>query len=196
LKHPSLSVLIPAAGASKRLGQAKQLVRYKGQSLLQNAIDATQTLAPHEIIVVTGANAIEIEKTHQQASVRWVDNPHWSTGMGGSIAAGALAANPKSTGLMIVLCDQWQIEAQDLQKLAETWQADPTRIVAAEAEGCYMPPVIFPSEHFKQLQDLQGHKGARSLFKIFPEQLTSVPMQNATIDLDTKAQLDTLTNQS
>ena len=192
MKHPSLSVLIPAAGASERLGQAKQLVEYSGRSLLQNAVDAADALTPLEIIVVTGCQATAIKETLQDASVRWVDNPRWSAGMGGSIAAGATAISPEATGLMILLCDQWRIQTRDLQELAQAWQSDPTRIVVAEADGCYMPPVIFPSVCFKHLQTLQGHEGARSLFKAFPEQLTAVPMPHAAFDLDTKSQLNKL----
>ncbi len=192
MKHPSLSILIPAAGTSKRLGQAKQLVRYKGRSLLQNAVDVADSLSPLEIIVVTGSRATAMEDTLQDASVKWVHNPQWATGMGGSIAMGATAINPESTGLMILLCDQWRIQTRDLQELAQTWQSDPSRIVAAEADGHYMPPVIFPSACFEQLQALQGHEGARSLFKAFPERLTAVPMPHAAFDLDTQGQLDNL----
>jgi molybdenum cofactor cytidylyltransferase len=192
LKHPSLSILIPAAGASERLGQAKQLVQYKGRSLLQNAVDVADSLTPLEIIVVTGAHATTVKETLQDASVKWVHNPEWSTGMGGSIAMGATAINPESTGLMILLSDQWRIQTQDLQKLAQTWQSDPSRIVVAKADGHYMPPVIFPSACFDRLQALKGHEGARSLFKAFPERLTAVPIPNAAFDLDTQDQLDKL----
>ncbi len=192
MKHLTLSILIPAAGASERLGQAKQLVQYKGRSLLQNAVDVADSLSPLEIIVVTGSQATAIEDTIQDASVKWVHNPQWSAGMGGSIAMGATVINPESTGLMILLSDQWRIQTRDLQKLAQTWQSDPSRIVVAEAEGHYMPPVIFPSICFEQLQALQGHEGARGLFKAFPERLTAVPIPNATFDLDTQTQLDEL----
>jgi len=192
LKHPSLSILIPAAGASKRLGQAKQLVQYKGRSLLQNAVELAASLSPLEIIVVTGAHAELIKESLDDDAVKWVDNPCWSEGMGGSIAIGARAVNPVSDGLMILLCDQWRLETRDLQRLAQTWQSDPNRIVVAEAEGHYMPPVIFPSDCFEHLQALQGQKGARSLFKAFPERITAIFMQNAAFDLDTQAQLDKL----
>ncbi len=192
MKYPSLSALIPAAGASKRLGQAKQLVKYKGQPLLQKAVEVADSLSPLEIIVVTGSQATAIENTIQDTLVKWVHNPQWSAGMGGSIAMGATAINPESTGLMILLSDQWRIQTQDLQELAQTWQSDPSRIVVAEAEGHYMPPVIFPSVCFEQLQALQGHEGARGLFKSYPEQLTAVPIPNATFDLDTQSQLDEL----
>ena len=97
MNQTELSILIPAAGASGRLGQAKQLVKYKGKSLIQNAVDTAHSLAPHEIIVVTGANAAEVRDAVKHPPVRWVDNQHWSTGMGGSIALGTASIDPQSS---------------------------------------------------------------------------------------------------
>ncbi len=187
-----LSILIPAAGASERLGQAKQLVELKGTTLIQKAVNVAQSINPCEIIVVTGASAMAVKSSVQNPAVRWIHNPHWETGMGGSIALGAAAISPESTGLMILLCDQWRIQAEDLHHLADTWQSDPRRIVAAQAQGHHMPPVIFPSSCFKQLQSLQGNQGARSLLKARSDLITPVALENAAYDLDTQAQLDKL----
>ena len=90
-----------------RLGHAKQLVQYKGRSLLRKAVDVAGSLSPLEIIVVTGSQATAVKKTLQGVSVKCVDNPQWSAGMGGSISAGATTINPEATGLMILLA--WAI---------------------------------------------------------------------------------------
>ena len=192
MNHPELSILIPAAGASERLGQAKQLVKHKGTTLIQNAINTAFSLDPREIIVVTGANAEAVNKAVLQPPVNWLHNPDWSNGMGGTIALGATAISPESTGLMILLCDQWKIQVSDLQLLAETWQSDPQRIVCATAEGINMPPVIFPASFFNQLTALEGSQGARSLLVKHTESLAAVLIKNAAIDLDTQAQLKNL----
>ena len=184
-----VSILIPAAGASERLGQAKQLVQHNGKSLIQNAVDLACSISPREIIVISGAHQQAVKDALQHPPVRWVHNPQWSTGMGGSIALGAAAMCPESTGLMILLCDQWCIQEQDLRALLTTWQSDPARIVVAEADGHYMPPVIFPASCFRQLQRLEGDRGARSLFETHADLLTPITIENAVIDLDTPAQL-------
>ena len=192
MSHPQFSILIPAAGASERLGQAKQLVEYRGKSLIQNAVTSAFSINPGEVIVVTGANAEAVMNAVHQPSVRWVNNPQWRTGMGKSIALGAASISPESSGLMIFLCDQWRIQPQDLRKLAETWRSNPGRIACAETQGRYMPPVIFPSACFNQLQGLEGDQGARNLLKIHPQLVTPVPIENAAFDLDTHSQLDQL----
>ena len=192
----ALSVIIPAAGASKRLGQAKQLVKYKGKPLIQNAINVAHSITPLEIIVVTGAHAKAVKDAAQYPSANWIHNPYWSAGMGGSIALAAAAINPEASGLMILLCDQYRVDSNDLQTLAETWQSDPHRIVAARSDGRLMPPVILPSSCFDALRKLQGDQGARNVLKNYPKLITPVPMKNAAYDLDTQPQLEILeTNQ-
>ncbi len=190
MNHPSLSVLIPAAGASKRLGQAKQLVEYQGKALIQNAVDIAQTINPVEILVVTGANAGKVKAAVPHSPVHWLHNPDWSSGMGGSIALGATEIRPESDGLMIFLCDQWRIQAHDLWNLVDRWRTSPKQIVCARSKDINMPPVIFPKNCYGQLRKLSGDRGARSILKTYSEQLRTIPMESAIDDLDTQVHLD------
>ncbi len=190
-----LSVLIPAAGASTRLGRPKQLLRYGATTLIRNAIDTAVACDPLEIIVITGANADEVKAAAQDAPVRWVHNENWRDGLGVSIATGAAGIGPGSSGVLILLCDQWRINAGDLQTLVAKWRSTPGRIVAAQASGHYTPPVIFPPAWFDKLRSLEGDRGARSLLESRPGQVTAVPLENAAYDLDTPAHLQLFENQ-
>lgn len=193
---PSLSILIPAAGASERLGQPKQLVQYRGIPLLQHAVDTAKSLTPNELIIITGAHESAVRNAIKDPSLKWVHNPGWQQGMGSSIAAGANAANQQTDGLLILLCDQWRVEASDLQGLMETWRSNPNCIVTAQAGGQNMPPVIFPSSLFEDIKRLSGDPGARRMIKAHPELVTSVTMTNAVFDLDTEVHLDYLNSHS
>jgi molybdenum cofactor cytidylyltransferase len=192
MSNPQLSILIPAAGASKRLGQSKQLVQYKSVSLIQNAVNIASSIGPGEVIVITGHEATAVKKAVDETPVRWVHNANWSAGMGSSIAAGAAVINQPSTAVMILLCDQWRLEASDLRLLAKTWQSNPDRIICAQANKQNMPPVIFPADFLGQLQTLEGENGARDILRSNPELLFPVPLKNALFDLDTAAGLNQL----
>ena len=196
MTQSDLSILIPAAGASKRLGKVKQLLEYQGRTLLQNAVDLAHAIVPREIIVVTGVHQNAVTASIQKPEVTWVHNPDWSHGVGGSIARGAGAISQESSGLMILLCDQWCLQKQDLLALLETWNHNRQRIVAAKAQGHFMPPVIFPVSCFAQLRNLKGEQGARSLLHAQPGLLTLVPVENAVFDLDTQAHLEKLETSS
>jgi len=192
-----LSVLVPAAGASRRLGEAKQLLQYRGETLIQRAIRLALSLQPVEIIVVTGANrdavaaavAVTSQTVSGTTSVLEVHNPEWDRGMGGSIARGAGALNADARGVLVLLCDQWRLRQRDLRRLKETWQADPSRIVCARTTDRYGPPVIFPAACFPQLRKLDGERGAREVISAHPELLHALQIPAAHSDLDTPSQL-------
>lgn len=194
MSYPELSILIPAAGASRRLGKAKQLVRHKSGTLIQRIIDTAHSIKPREVIIVTGANAKAVKDQVPESKVRWVHNSKWSAGMGGSIAVGAEILNPVSSAVMILLCDQWRLEELDLRLMADAWQRQPDRIICAQADGVNMPPVIFPDSFFARLCTLEGERGARHLLKEFPDLLLPVSLENAHFDLDTQSQLNQLNN--
>lgn len=195
MKPLRLSVLIPAAGASTRLGRAKQLLRVGAATLIENTIDKAASCDPGEIIVVTGARASAVQAAAQGAPVRWVHNERWRDGLGVSIATGAARIDPGSSGVLILLCDQWRVGAGDLQALVSIWRSSPGRVVAAQAGGHYMPPVIFPSSFFDRLRSLEGDRGARSLLESRPGLVMPVPLENAAFDLDTPAHLELLDDQ-
>jgi len=188
-QHPRLSVVILAAGASRRLGQPKQLVQYKDKSLIQRAIQSAESLSPHEIIVITGADAEAVQAEVKKTSAQSVNNPDWDKGMGTSIAKGAQSIDRKSQGLMIVLCDQWRILPEDLQLLVETWHNDPSQIICSATGKRCGPPVIFPIRFLKELCALTGGHGAHSVLDIHQDSVSRVTIQNAAFDLDTPSQL-------
>lgn len=192
MNHQQLSILIPAAGASKRLGQTKQLVQYRSVSLIQNAINIASSINPCEVIVITGHKASSVKNAVDQTPVHWVHNSNWSDGMGSSIAAGAAVVNHASCAVMILLCDQWRLETADLRLMAETWQSNPERIICARANKQNMPPVIFPICFLGELQALEGGNGARDILGDEPEMLIPVPLKNASFDLDTADELSQL----
>lgn len=192
MSNPRLSILIPAAGDSKRLGQPKQLVQYKGGTLIQNAIDIALSITPLEVIVVTGANEAAVKDAVYHDQVRWIHNSNWSDGMGSSIATGANIVSPQSSAVMILLCDQWRLLSSDLHLMVKTWQSNPDRIVCAQAELQNMPPTIFPADFLDRLQALDDDGGARKILRDHPDLLTPVELKNALFDLDTKTHLDLL----
>jgi len=192
IRRPRLSIVIPAAGASQRLGQPKQLVNFKGKSLIRQAIENAESLSPHEILVVTGADTEAVQAEVQKTTAKPVYNPDWSSGMGTSIACGARAVDDASDGLMILLCDQWRILPEDLHLLFETWLCNTQRIVCAATGSRCGPPVIFPSTLFQALSTLDGDHGAHSILRSHPDLVIPADLQNASSDLDTPSQLKEL----
>src|SRR5215471_5462749 len=106
-----ISGLVLGAGASSRLGQPKQLLPYRGTTLLGWVVaQAQQADALDEVVVVLGRSAGEIRERVDFGSARVVDNPIFGEGCASSYRAGIGATDPKSEAVMILLGDQPGVE--------------------------------------------------------------------------------------
>ena len=70
--------------------------------------------------------------------------------------------------------------------------ATESKIVATEAQGNSMPPVVFGRETFASLAKLGGDQGARRLLEDARFDVCTVPFDDAAIDIDTPKDLSQL----
>ena len=194
-----VGIVILAAGASRRLGEPKQLLRVAGQSLICRAIaEATATQATH-VVCVLGAFAEEIE--HELCNckplaehVEVVRNPHWQEGIASSIREGIKALQKRNIdAALIMLCDQPFIKHDFLNLLIKTWHEVQTPVVAAGYADTAGVPALFAKGCWSELLNLQGESGAQRLIRQYQHEV--VPCQLGMMDVDTpqdKARLQAL----
>jgi CTP:molybdopterin cytidylyltransferase MocA len=190
-----LAVLIPAAGASTRLGRPKQLLEIDGEALVRRTARLALSLQPNPLIVVTGAESDRVKRTLADLPLTTVYNPVWRDGLGGSIAAGARAIDTRPDAVMVLLCDQWRVDAGDVERLCAEWLQHTAHIVASRWDDRHGPPVLFPGALLPALGELQGDAGARHLLEADPERCRFVEVQNAAYDLDTPEDLGFVSDQ-
>jgi molybdenum cofactor cytidylyltransferase len=186
---PSLHAIVLAAGSSSRFGSPKQLVRVDGRPLLHAAVSRAVEVAGHAVSVVLGAHAADLAPLLRHSAASIVINRDWSEGMASSIRAGILRLPGSCGGVMLVLADQAAVTAEDLRRLAMNWRRQPDYIVAAQYGATLGAPAIFPAACFRDLCELRGDRGAQALFKRNPDRVIRVPMDSASIDIDTPEDL-------
>lgn len=188
-----LGVVLLAAGGSRRLGQPKQLVQIDGESLVVRTARRLISLEPACLVVVTGASTAEVTDQLNSLPVQPVFNPDWKLGMGTSIALGLSQLPHEAEGVLIMLCDQWRVDSNDLKSLAERWKVDISRIIASRwidsETPVYGPPAIFPRKLFHVLSELNGDRGARSIIGKHLDLVEFVALENAAADLDVPGDL-------
>ena len=187
---PRLAGLLLAAGRSERLGEPKQLVKLRGETLVLRAARLLLTQTPN-VSVVIGAFAAKIGQQLKGLPIGIVRNNNWQEGMGASIACGMNKIRSDPDGVLIMLCDQWRIEQKDLFRLVRAWKEDPNRITTAAWDNKQGPPVIFPRHLFDELRKLKGPVGAKNLVNQQAD-VVKIELPNAQFDLDTKTDLSLL----
>ncbi|MEM7509755.1 MAG: nucleotidyltransferase family protein [Bacteroidota bacterium] len=181
-------ILILAAGASTRMGRPKQLLPYKETTLLGHALSVARSAKPTSLHVVLGANREKIQESISLEEVHITHNPDWETGMAGSIKCGIksiLGGSSPELGVVIMLGDQPFVNEKLLGELYEKAVSSNKGMAASAYEENYGVPAYFSPAYYPKLSQLDGQAGAGKLFKLFPDDLVSVPALEVLADVDT-----------
>jgi molybdenum cofactor cytidylyltransferase len=184
--------VILAAGASTRLGSPKQLLQWRGLSLLEHTIAQANEVLDERVYLVLGAQAELIKNTLHLHTPNTLLNADWHDGMATSIRTGLNALPANAQAVLILLCDQPMITALHLQKILQTWAVAPLEIVASYYQESLGVPAVFPASYFGLLLNLQGDRGAKQVLRQFQEQVISVALPEAEFDVDDQVAVNQL----
>ncbi len=184
----AVAAIVLAAGASRRLGQPKQLLVYGGETLLERAVRLASEAGAAPVLTVLGANFESIRAAVALDSASLAINNQWQRGISTSIHAGLDALDAAAlhvAGTLILSCDQPLLTSGHLRALIATFaaQAEPSIVASAYAGGLGVP-AVFPRAAFSHLRALRGDKGARALLLHPPCLLISLPLAGGEIDID------------
>ena len=179
-------VIILAAGGSSRMGTPKQLLRYRGQSLIRRAAETALESIYDRVVVVIGNEAEAIKTELDGVAVSVVENRDWRNGMSTSIRAGMedlLQDDPDAVVLM--LCDQPFVTAEILNDLVFTHFKTTEPIVASTYDGILGVPAFFTREFFDELCSLTADEGARRVILKHQQSVATVAFPEGAFDVDT-----------
>ncbi len=183
-----VGAVILAAGSSSRMGSPKQILQFRGESLLRRAALAALGAGCSPVVVVTGAHAELSRRELEGLDVREVVNPRWETGMASSIGAGLeglLGADPNAAAAVIMLCDQPHVTAGVISDLAAAHRATGTPVIASAYDGSFGVPALFGRSLFAELARLEGGAGAKQVIKRYASEAHFLPFQGGEVDVDT-----------
>jgi molybdenum cofactor cytidylyltransferase len=182
-----IAALILAAGGSSRLGRSKQLVRYRGRTLVRNTAQAALDAGCRPVLVVVGAGANEIEPELNDLDVQVVLNRNWQEGMASSIRCGVqalLSREPSVEAVLLLVCDQPFLSSELLREVCAAYDGAPGRRVACEYAGTVGVPALFERSLFDDLLTLHGDRGAKSLLQAARADLIRVSWPDGVVAID------------
>ena len=159
-----ISGLILGAGVSSRLGQPKQLLPFKGTTLLGWVVSqAQQATGLDEVVVVLGRAGDEIRQRVDFGTATLVDNPVFGQGCASSYRAGIGALDARTDAIMILLGDQPGVGPEVIDRVAREWRDAASQIALCSYRERKGHPMIFARPLFDQLAGLHGDKAAWKL---------------------------------
>lgn len=194
-ENVKIGVVILAAGSSSRLGFPKQLVEFRGKTLLQHSLDVAGTIHFNPRILVLGSKAEEIQQKIDLGNFEVVINENWDKGMGTSVSKGISSAlnNEKDLDhILILLSDQPLVSRGKIQELINVQLDLKKPATFSEYEGDVGVPAIFSSSVFSDLMKLKAEHGAKKILSEKKLDFGIVSFEKGNFDVDTAADVDLL----
>lgn len=180
--YEPIAGVILAAGESRRYGQPKALLPWRGEPFIRHVIRAARRAGLSPVIVVGGAHTPQIRLACADMDAQLVHNPDWEEGQSASLRVGLSALTAQVGAAVFLLADQPQVPNGLVTALVEAHAAGLPTIVAPLVDGQRANPVLFDRRAFPELMTLRGEMGGRALFSKYP--IAWVPWHDPRILLD------------
>jgi molybdenum cofactor cytidylyltransferase len=169
-----LAAVILAAGGSSRMGQPKQLLKFRGTSLLRRAIDTALAVPTEQVIVVLGHAADQLLPECTATSATVVLNDQWMEGVSTSLRGGLAAVSSDARGVFIYPADMPLVTPEALRELAHRQQVSGRPAAVTDAGGVRGVPVFITRSLFPALMIQEGDVGGAQYLRGHPEAVEAV----------------------
>ena len=158
----TVAAVVLAAGGGRRYGMPKALVSYEGSLLVERAV-RTATAVCDPVLVVLGAQAVDVWRAADLGGATVLANKDWETGMASSLRAGldGLRGWPgRVDAALLLLVDMPGMTPEALARVAE--HASPDALAVATYDGVRAHPVLIGRDHWAGVAETAtGDEGAR-----------------------------------
>jgi molybdenum cofactor cytidylyltransferase len=176
--------LVLAAGGSKRLGQAKQLLPYGGAPLLGHVLQTARSCPFDQLLCVVGGASAEVRRWVDLREVEVVENQAYGDGCSSSIASALEHVDERCDVLVLMLGDQPGVGVANIEALLDG-RGDAPLAACAYSDG-RGHPLAFARSMFGELAGLHGDKGVWKLMDRYAGELVDVGIDGPIpLDVDT-----------
>ena len=168
----STAALVLAAGAGRRLGGPKALVRPRpgAPTLLETVVGRVRAAGCDDVLVVVGAQAPAVSELVRSTGARTVLADDWDEGMGASLRAGlaALAADGLDAPdvALVTLVDLPDVGPEVLVRVLHAAGTGRDALARATYDGVPGHPVVIGRDHWMAVREsATGDRGARDYLR-------------------------------
>jgi molybdenum cofactor cytidylyltransferase len=183
-----IGAVIMASGFSRRMGENKLLLMYKGKTFIENITDKILECDFYKTVLVTSYLEIkEIIKNYTESNDNFfiTINEDSALGISQSIKQG-LKVIGECDAYMFFTGDQPGLSLETIRKLVE--KAGKDKIIIPKYNGKNGSPVIFGSDFYDGLIRLEGDSGGKQIINLHKKNIEYIEIKNSIegFDIDTK----------
>jgi molybdenum cofactor cytidylyltransferase len=178
------------------MGEAKQLLRFGENTLLERVIENVRASRVDEIVLVLGHEAKTIQGRVSVKNLKVALNEAYQQGMGTSLRTGLAKLDSGIDAALIVLADQPFVRPGTLDLLIDQYDLSKAQILIPLYKGFRGNPVLLDRSVFPEVMALSGDIGCRAIFGDHLDGIVKVPVEDIGIllDLDSKTDFERLLN--
>ena len=188
----NLGAVVLAAGGSSRLGKPKQLLTFRGETLISRAVRTAVEAGCDPIVVVVGEIGDGIRQEIGAKRAMLVENAEWQRGLGTSIRRGLREIAESADAVVLLTCDQPFVDRGVIARLIAAQQKTGKPIIASSYSNTIGVPALFQRSCFEALLALPDDSGAKKLIEERADDVASVPFQDGAVDIDTPEDFERL----
>lgn len=191
--NPKVTAILLAAGLSTRMGDFKQLLPFRGKTIVETCVDTILASTADNLVVVVGHRATEVEATLSGSPLRIVCNDDYALGMSTSVVAGVRAAGD-ADAVLVCLCDQPQLPVAVFDAVLDAYRRTRAPIVVPSIAGDTGHPVVFDMSLRDEILGVDPSQGLRSVTYAHRGEVLRVPVDTVGVldDIDTPDDYDRL----
>ena len=182
-----ISAILLGAGESKRMGFDKLSLPWGKKTVFERCFETLLRSRVREVVIVRSLRNREVRNPFHGKKIKIVTNPHPEGGMSTSIRKGLQAICPGSNGILVALGDQPFLKTRTINALIRIFDRKKERIIVPSFQGRMGHPVIFHKAYKKELMNLKGDVGGRSIIERHREDMRVVTVKSIGVvkDVDT-----------
>lgn len=193
---PSFAGVILSAGASTRMGRDKALLPWRGGTFLSSAIRALQPVTDL-VIVVAGANAVDLTPVVYANAAFWVVNPYPERGQFSSLQVGLQEVlNRGRDAAIVTLVDRPAPDVATIKLLKDEFLAASDRVwaVVPEHAGKHGHPIVIRREMISAFLNAPPTSSARDIEHSLQQHVRYLPVNDPLVvaNVDTPEDLQQL----
>lgn len=182
-----VAAVLLAAGTSSRMGAFKQLLPFRGTTIVRACVRTLRDSSVDEVLVVVGHRADEVRAELAGETVTLVENARYLEGMSTSVTAGLRAVSPSAAAVMICLCDQPHLSVGVYDALLAAYRLHRAPITVPLFGGDTGHPAIFDCSLRDEILAVDPSQGLRSVTYAHRAEVMRVPVDTVGVldDMDT-----------